>query len=306
MSTPASLSPLLLIDIGNTRLKWAWCDAGARPGDALARDMGTDTVTDMGNDTGADVGTDTALPTPWRHAGAVAHDDADALAAQWQPLLPLSRSVGAVPAVWISNVAGPVIATRVDAALAAVFGVLPEIHWVRTPAADGELTNGYREPTQLGVDRWTGSVGARRYRRAGHLLIVTAGTATTLDIVLAQPEGGARFAGGLILPGLDLMMRALARNTAQLPAVDADEAAAASPWADNTHDAIAAGCVAAQLGAIERAWRALAARGQAHCLLSGGARHVLARALPMPFEMHDNLVLLGLHVMATRRFAATA
>ena len=267
-------SPLLLIDIGNTRLKWAWCD------------------------THANVEAAAALPTPWRHASAVAHHDADALAAQWRPLLPLASAAGAPPAVWISNVAGPVVAERVDAALAAVFGVLPGIHWVRSAAAAGELVNGYREPTQLGVDRWTGSVGARAFRRAAHLLIVTAGTATTLDVVLAQPDGGARFAGGQILPGLELMMNALARNTAQLPAVDPQDAAARAPWADNTHDAIAAGCLAAQVGAIERAWRALSALGPAHCLLSGGARHVLAPALPMPFEMHDNLVLLGLHVMA--------
>lgn len=272
-------APLLLIDIGNTRLKWAWCDAH-------------------------DVVADGVLPTPWRHAGAVAHHDADALASQWRPLLPPAPATAALPAVWISNVAGPVVAERVDAALAAVFGVLPCIQWVRSAGAAADLVNGYREPTQLGVDRWTGSVGARAFRRAGHLLIVTAGTATTLDIVLAQPDGGACFAGGQILPGLELMMRALARNTAQLPVVEPADAAAAMPWADNTHDAIAAGCLAAQVGAIERAWRALAALGPAHCLLSGGARHVLARALPMPFEMHDNLVLLGLHVMASRARAA--
>ena len=100
------------------------------------------------------------------------------------------------------------------------------------------------------------------------------------------------------------MMGALGRNTAQLPTLAAGDARTHAPWADNTHDAIAAGCLAAQAGAIERSWRALCERGPARCLLSGGARHVLAPVLTMPFEMHDNLVLLGLDVMASQEPAA--
>jgi len=103
------------------------------------------------------------------------------------------------------------------------------------------------------------------------------------------------------------MLGTLARNTAQLPALDVDDAGTVAGahlrWADNTHDAIAAGCLAAQAGAIERTWRALGERGPARrpvrCLLSGGARGALAGALAVPFEMHDNLVLLGLHAMAS-------
>jgi len=277
-------APRLLIDVGNTRLKWAWSDAGA----------GT-------------------LPTPWREAGAVTHGEAAALAelaACWRGL----AGAGPAPEVWASNVAGPTLAGEVDAVADAAFGAGVTVRWVRAEASHGGMVNGYREPARLGVDRWVGSIGARRWQPQGTLLIVTAGTATTLDVVseTAGDEGddagrdGAgrqqsvrgRFEGGLILPGLELMLSSLARNTAQLPALGVDEAAAALPWADNTHDAITAGCLAAQAGAVERTWRALEARGPTRCLLSGGARHVLARALSMPFEMHDNLVLLGLHTMS--------
>ncbi|EHP40003.1 pantothenate kinase [Cupriavidus basilensis OR16] len=244
-------APQLLIDIGNTRLKWAWCDE-AWSGAVLH---------------------EAPLPTPWPHGGA-----------------------------GVSNVAGPAIAASLQATLDTVFGAGTSVNWVRSGARFGGLVNGYREPTQLGVDRWIGSIGARCYRPEGALLIVTAGTATTLDVVSAQD----RFEGGLILPGLDLMLGALARNTAQLPSLDASDAGLATPWADNTRDAIAAGCLAAQAGAVERTWRALCERGPVRCLLSGGARHVLANALSMPFEMHDNLVLLGLHVMASQSPVGTA
>ncbi|KUE88332.1 type III pantothenate kinase [Cupriavidus necator] len=272
-------APLLLIDIGNTRLKWAWCEAGA----ALPA-------------TGA-------LPTPWQHGGAVTHADAGALQALAADLRAL-RGSGPMPSVWISNVAGPVIAAAVDAALTDAFGGCAPVQWVRSAAAHGNLANGYRKPTQLGVDRWVGAIGAHRWLPHDTLLVVTAGTATTLDIVTAAAEGSARFEGGLILPGLALMLGTLARNTAQLPALDVDDAGTVAGahlrWADNTHDAIAAGCLAAQAGAIERTWRALGERGPGpvRCLLSGGARGALAGALAVPFEMHDNLVLLGLHAMA--------
>ncbi|GAB7548077.1 type III pantothenate kinase [Cupriavidus sp. 8B] len=271
--------PQLLIDIGNTRLKWAWCD-DAWSGAVLH---------------GA------PLPTPWQHGGAVAHGELGTLVAQWASLRAAHAS-GAQPMVWVSNVAGAAIAAGLQAALDSGFGPGVGVNWVRSGPRFGGLVNGYREPAQLGVDRWIGSIGARCYRPEGALLIVTAGTATTLDVVSAQD----RFEGGLILPGLDLMLGALARNTAQLPSLEVSDAGLATPWADNTRDAIAAGCLAAQAGAVEHTWRALCERGPVRCLLSGGARHVLANALSMPIEQHDNLVLLGLYVMASQSPVGTA
>jgi type III pantothenate kinase len=103
------------------------------------------------------------------------------------------------------------------------------------------------------------------------------------------------------------MMRALSRNTAQLPEVDVSYLSAgdvvAPPWADNTQDAIALGCVIAQAGAIAQTWMALQKQypGPARCVLSGGARAALGPHLRMPFQMHDNLVLLGLQVLARAR-----
>lgn len=280
---------LLLIDIGNTRLKWAWCETMA---DVTMRVGGT-------------------APTPWQQLGAVPHAGLGQLASEWAALLTglqsgLPATAGEPrPAIWISNVAGAAVAATVGGLLVAVFGAGVPLHWVRSAVRHGDVENGYRDPRQLGVDRWVGSIGAHAHWPQDNLLIVTAGTATTLDIVTVRGTH-ARFDGGLILPGLDLMRGALARNTAQLPEVSAEGAGAvlAHGWADNTRDAIAAGCLAAQAGAIERTWRTLAAMGPVRCLFSGGARHVLATAFPpdtaMAFELHDNLVLLGLHVMATR------
>ena len=69
---------------------------------------------------------------------------------------------------------------------------------VRRDSACG-LRNGYRDPAQLGVDRWLAMCAAWQ-QFPGSLCVVDAGTAVTIDVVAAD---GAH-SGGLILPGVCL------------------------------------------------------------------------------------------------------
>lgn len=181
------------------------------------------------------------------------------------------------------NVAGPAAEAAVEG-LAAALGGRPE--WVVGEAERCGVRNGYARPGQLGADRWAALIGARSLHR-GPCLVVCAGTATTVDVLLAD----GLFAGGLILPGLELMRRALARETAGLPLA----AGSLVPLPRNTDDAIASGCLQATLGAVERMFAPLAAAGaDALCLLSGGAAAALAPHLRLPHEAVDDLVLEGL------------
>jgi type III pantothenate kinase len=66
-------------------------------------------------------------------------------------------------------------------------------------------------------------------------------------------------------------------------------------FADNTPDAIASGCIQAQVGAILRARQQLPAAG---CVLSGGAAEYLLPLVPPPVEQVEHLVLRGLQVAA--------
>ena len=123
------------------------------------------------------------------------------------------------------------------------------------------------------------------------LLVVTCGTATTIDALDAR----GNFIGGMILPGLATMARSLAVNTAGLPAVT--EVKFSDLFADNTQEAIISGCMNAQVGAISRALE------NCHdpavlCVISGGAAKYIAPHLPMPYEQIDNLVLVGLAASA--------
>lgn len=246
---------LLLVDAGNTRIKWAAVDTN--PGAPLAQ---------------------------WHSAGSVVHAQIDSLAEAWAAL-DVSR-------VLLSNVAGAGVRHSLEGMLAAR-GLQAE--WQSSQAELAGIRNGYRQPTQLGSDRFYSSIGAHALFPDTALMVVTCGTATTVDAI----DSDGVFHGGLILPGFSLMAGALARNTAQLPQVEANGEDLL--FADNTEEAIIAGCMAAQAGAIERAWAGflrLAGDEPALCLVSGGAGAAVAAHLAIPYRHVDNLVLPGLQTAA--------
>jgi type III pantothenate kinase len=75
-------------------------------------------------------------------------------------------------------------------------------------------------------------------------------------------------------------------------------------FADNTQDAIASGCIAAQAGAIERAVAAHAAllkedASRLQCIVSGGAAATIVPHLAGAVRQVENLVLIGLQAVLT-------
>lgn len=153
------------------------------------------------------------------------------------------------------------------------------------------VTNGYGEPSQLGADRWAALIAAH-HLRAGHKLVVNAGTALTIDAL----AGDGRFLGGLIAPGPALMRRSLDRGTAGLRLTEG----AFHDFPRSTPDAITSGAIQAGVGAIVRMRDAMASQALAPgiVVLSGGAAPELAPHLPLEFAIHENLVLDGLALLA--------
>lgn len=111
----------LLLDLGNTRLKWAWHD-----GVAL-------------------------------HArGAVAHADPG-----WRSDFAAALRGGPAPTrAWMAAVGAEPLAADARAALAEVRPRC-RIESLRSPAAGAGVVNAYAEPARLGVDRFLALVGAR-------------------------------------------------------------------------------------------------------------------------------------------------
>ena len=240
---------ILLIDAGNTRVKWALVAADAPLG-------------------------------AWLATGAVLHAELEQLPAAWLRAL-ANRSVSRA---LLANVAGAALRARLEQILPAG---LAEVAWFASLPELAGVRNGYRNPAQLGCDRFAAAIGAHALAPGRDVIVATCGTATTIDAVTAD---GA-FLGGMILPGLGLMASALARNTAQLPQI-AQDGKLPDGFADNTDDAILSGCLAAQSGAIEHAFQ----RHQAvECIISGGAAQFIAPMLTVPYRTVDNIVLIGLH-----------
>ena len=71
------------------------------------------------------------------------------------------------------------------------------------PAQDG-LSCGYKDPSQLGIDRWMALLAGWRMLRSGFVL-VSAGTALTLDSV----DQTGKHLGGYIVAGMGLGRTAL-------------------------------------------------------------------------------------------------
>jgi len=136
-----------------------------------------------------------------------------------------------------------------------------------------QVQNEYRDPGQLGADRWHALIGARARVGRGVLAVINAGTATTVDGLSAE----GRFMGGTIAPGLELMRSSLAAGTARLPLAKGQYVA----LPDNTADAIHTGVLDAQIGYIERRIRRIRekAGGNVNLVIAGGNAAAIVAAL---------------------------
>jgi type III pantothenate kinase len=234
----------LLIDAGNTRIKWAVYDRQA-----------------------------------YIATGAVDTARAPALAESWPS--------GLASAI-ASNVAGAAVQGELERACSAR-GIT--LRTIASQAQQLGITNGYREPGQLGSDRWAALIAAHRVG-PGHKLVVNAGTALTIDALTAD----GRFLGGLIVPGPALMRRSLDRGTAGLRLTEG----AFAEFPVSTPDAITSGAIQACGGAVERMRDMMAGRDctPSQVVLSGGAAAELAGRLPIPATIRENLVVDGLLLIA--------
>ena len=246
------MSQILVIDVGNSRLKWALRG-----------------------------------PRGWTARGAVANQDIGSLAVRdWQSVERPLRAVGV-------NVAGEAARVRVEGQLAR--WRLP-IEWLTSGTRAGGVVNGYRNPTQLGADRWAALVAARRRAVAANeaspraCVVVNAGTAVTIDALAAD----GTFRGGSIVPGIGLMLRALGENTAALRTPPGEY----RDFPTSTPDALFSGAVQAICGAIEAMRTRLGGGEPVICFVAGGGAQDVATRLAAPVETVEHLVLEGVLVLA--------
>jgi type III pantothenate kinase len=251
----------LLIDIGNTRIKWAF-DQDAADGAVLLA---------QGECVHRDIGLAEAM-------GFVAE-------------------LGQVPDEVVAvNVAGKAIEAALAAAVWEKFGL--QLMLVRTAARFGPVTNGYRATEQLGADRWAAIVGAWFLRRKA-VCVIDAGTAITMDAVAANGQhlGGIIVPGVSLMEEALFRDTSDIRGFS----VQGFASSTAADWyGDDTRSAVAKGARYLLRAAINRAIGDMAENGVLPLvMLTGGDAEKLAQLLESAYEHRPMLVLEGLHYLTS-------
>ncbi|MHB1241712.1 MAG: type III pantothenate kinase [Gammaproteobacteria bacterium] len=241
----------LLVDVGNTRIRWAILDDGALCGGAGVSHVGMD-------------------------LGPL-------LEQRWEALARPER-------ILVSNVAGAEWAAALETWSRAHWDLAPE-YVVPCRKAFGVI-NAYHVPQRLGADRWAALV-ALRQRMKANAFVVDCGTAITVDVLSAEGE----HLGGLIIPGLAMMRRALAQQTAGVP----DEPdGQVSLLARDTRDAVTGGTLYAVVAALDRVVGDIAEvlTPEPTPVITGGDAERVLPLLRRRYIHAPDLVLEGLAVMA--------
>jgi type III pantothenate kinase len=238
---------MLLLDAGNSRLKWAVVDAGTAP------------VT-----------------------GAVRPDEAGL--AELAGVLAVYRAPERVAVV---TVRGRDFLERLTDWCGRQGWPAPEA--VRTAPASHGVRPAYGQLSSLGADRYAAMVAARRLFD-GPLIVVDCGTAVTIDVL----EADGTHLGGLIMPGLSLMRRALWAGTAAIPDAVGERIELLS---DNTVDQVTGGTALGLVSAIDGLCRRIADRlGEEHArILTGGDAPVVSAHGALSYECCPWLVLQGVY-----------
>ena len=159
------------------------------------------------------------------------------------------------------------------------------VHRATAQATCLGLVSSYAEPERMGVDRWLAMLAAHVHNE-GALCVIDAGTAVTVDLVSTE---GAHD-GGYILPGADLMRRALSSETDRIQ-VGALEAPTIGPG-NHTQACVTAGSWRAVMGAVQSI---MAEYPKHRALLTGGAADAL-QDLGLAATHSPDLVMEGLRL----------
>lgn len=250
----------LLLDIGNSRIKWACSvDDGVEAGEPVVRDGKT--IKDL-------------APAAWLAMEAPAR-------------------------VIVASVAGATFNKSVRTWIKRTWRV--DCEFVVASAEACGVTSAYIHPERLGADRWAALIGVHDLYDAP-VCLVDCGSAVTIDAI----DADGHHLGGLIVPGLDMMERALTTRTA---GVKFDEAPSGevSLLARDTETAVHGGALYTLVSLIDRVYSDLSqelGRNARRVITGGDAERILPLLASRPDHRRD-IVLHGLAIHARETACAT-
>jgi type III pantothenate kinase len=248
---------LLLIDAGNTRIKWALVDEAHQ-----------------------------SQPGEWVQADSMTHLEFAQQPAPWAGQ-PIRRAI-------VSNVAGSTMQVQLNRALQKQ---AIDIDWFASTLSLAGITNHYQNPAQLGSDRFATAIAVHALFPGQDIIVATCGTATTIDAVSAHGDFiGGMIAPGLLMMAQSLAQKtAQLPHVQDAAAIAARFAGHTEAAIISGCLAAQAGAIEyavrnfAELAGTDGQPNPL-------CILSGGAAKYITPGLKVAHRVIDNLVLLGLQV----------
>lgn len=198
-----------------------------------------------------------------------------------------------IQVVWVANVAGEFARTSLIQWVEQYWQITPL--FANTTAYACGVSNGYQYPEQLGIDRWLALIGAHQ---AENICIADCGTAITVDILSAN---GSHL-GGMIVPGIAAMQKALLADTAALASLVNAIDYPIVLEAKNTTQGILSGVHYAVIGFLTYLLAELEKKYHQTFILviTGGNAPKLLPFLPKTYQHIPDLVLRGLKVIADK------
>jgi type III pantothenate kinase len=155
----------------------------------------------------------------------------------------------------------------------------------------------FSDPRGIGADRLANAVGVEA-RYGSPAIVVDFGTAVTFDIVSRKGV----YEGGVIAPGLGVMVDYMYQRTALLPKIDLEEPI--SVIGKSTKAAMLAGAVYGYRGLVRQIVTEIVAKleGKVRIIATGSYADLIAAKLPELQIVDLDLTLEGLRVIALRNF----
>ena len=251
----------LLIDIGNSRIKWCFYDS-------VMKEFGL--------------------------AGAVSHCKSDlqeVFSKQWNSLDRPDR-------VMISNVAGQHLSESMNAWIEKTWQIKTE--YVQTEAVSYGVSNAYSDYSMLGVDRWIAIIaGWQRFSDENKAVcVVDCGTAMTIDGISAtgQHLGGFIIPGYTMMQ--EMLINDT--DSIEMPMQESPDITECSiNFSNTTEKAVMNGCRLAMIAMIDSVVTSMQNDygKQVNCIITGGNAELIIDQLAKKFEYEPNLILHGLAVL---------
>jgi len=156
----------------------------------------------------------------------------------------------------------------------------------------------YKNPREVGADRIANAVAARE-AFGSPVIVLDCGTATTFDIISQQ----GHYAGGLIIPGMEISLEALCQRAAKLPEVSVQRTE--TLIGRDTVTSMQAGSYWAAVDAIKgliNRLHAVESYSQAPVIATGGLSEKLLGDIPEISAHQAHLTLDGLRLLAEQHF----